>query len=141
MANHSRIHNPNYIGPGLWYNLHLLGAMSKTPEQKRCAIDYIKHLQQNFPCGECKEHFGMYIETHPLESTINGNEESLFLWTFNFHNAVNFRLKKSQVSYEDAKKIYYESSEFCMKGCDEENKTSKNKHPKLIPRDAPGDIF
>ena len=54
---------------------------------------------------------------------------------------MNSRLKKNQVSYEDAKKIYYESSEFCMSGCNEEIKTSKNKHPKLIPRDTPGDIF
>lgn len=150
MSNHSRLHNPNYSGPGIWFSLHTLGAHSKTAEQKKCAISFIKHLQQNFPCGDCKSHFAVYIETHPLESLINdGNEESLFLWTFNFHNAVNHRLKKPIVSYEDAKNIYYANSEFCMSGCsddmtnmvDKTDKNLSNKKVKIVPRDAPGTIF
>jgi hypothetical protein len=136
---HSRIHDPKYIGPGIWFSLHTLGAMSKTKEQKRFAVEYIRYLQQNFPCGDCKGHFGNYIQTHPLETIINdNNEESLFLWIFNFHNAVNHRLKKPQASYEDIKNIYYTNSEFCMSDCSSDN---KNKHPNIIPRDMPGDIF
>ena len=139
MSNHSRLHNPNYTGPGLWFGLHTLGAMSKTPEQKKSAIEYIKYLQQNFPCNECKGHFGNYIETHPLERVINdNNEESLFLWTFNFHNAVNHRLKKPIVSYDEAKQIFYNNSEFCMNECGSEEKP---KRPKLVPKDMPGSMF
>ena len=142
MSNHARLHNPVYVGPGLWYSIHTISADAKTPEEKKWAIRYIKNLQHNFPCGDCKIHFGNYIDTHPLESTINGNEEALFLWSFNFHNAVNHRLKKPQVSYDDAKKIYYTDSEFCMAGCSgEDSSDKKTKHPKLVPKDMPGDMF
>jgi hypothetical protein len=138
MSNHSRLHNPNYSGPGIWYAIHSMAAWAKTKEQKTFAVEIIKHYQRNFPCGECKGHFGNYIETHPLEPVINdSNEESLFLWTFTFHNAVNHRLKKPQVSYEDAKNIFYSNSEFCMSDCSE----TKVKHPNIIPRDVPGTFF
>ena len=147
MSNHSRLHNPNYSGPGIWFSLHSLGAYSKSSEEKRFAISFIKNLQQNFPCGDCKGHFGSYIDTHPLEPLINdGNEESLFLWTFNFHNAVNHRLRKPIISYEDAKYIYYANSEFCMSGCtDEKDKVANNtnllKKGKIVPKDLPGTMF
>ena len=138
MANHNKLHNQNYIGPGVWYKLHIDAAWADTPEKKKCVIEQIKNLQDKFPCSDCKIHFGNYIATHPLESTINGNSESLFLWTFNFHNAVNYRLKKSQISYDDAKKIFYDNSIFCAADCNEEKSRTP---PKLIPKDLPGYIF
>ncbi len=138
MSNHTKLHKPTYVGPGIWYSMHTNAAWAKTIEQKKCVIDQIKNLQANFSCSECKEHFGEYIQKHPLEVTLNGNEESLFLWTFNFHNSVNYRLKKPQVSYEDAKKLFYENSSFCARNCDDEKVKTP---PKLIPKDLPGYIF
>ena len=140
MTNHSKLHNPNYVGPGLWYSLHSMAAYADTLELKLSAIKYIKYLQENFPCGECKVHFGDYIEKHPLEATLNSNAESLFMWVFNFHNAVNFRLGKTQVSYDDAKKIFYTNSEYCMSDCTAEE-DKKMKKPKLVPKDMPGHMF
>lgn len=134
MVNHSKLHNQNYIGPGIWYKMHLDGVWADTDEKKRCVIDQIKYLQANFPCGECKEHFADYIRTHPLELTLGKSPESLFLWTFNFHNAVNYRLKKPQVSYDDAKKIFYGNSEFCASDCAKEEKKIATP-PKLVPKD------
>ncbi len=138
MSNHQRLHNPNYVGPGIWFTLHSNASWADTIDRKRCVIDQIKHLQVNFPCNECKVHFGEYIRTHPLESTLNDNPESLFAWTVAFHNAVNLRLRKSQVSYEDAKKLYYENAAFCLQNCDEEKPKTP---PKIIPRDLPGYYF
>lgn len=138
MASHNRLHNPNYSGPGIWFNMHTNCAWATTPDQKRFTIDQIKNLQSKFPCGECKVHFGNYIQAHPMEPTINGNEEALFLWSFNFHNAVNARLRKPQFSYEDAKKIYYDDASFCSANCDEEKSKTP---PKLRPKDLPGYIF
>lgn len=138
MSNHNRLHNQNYIGPGLWYGMHLDAAWATTPDKKVCVIGKIKNLQAKFPCGECKVHFGDYIQSHPLEPTINADEEALFRWTFNFHNAVNARLKKPQVSYDDAKKIFYEDSAYCSADCDE---TPKRTPPRLIPKDMPGYVY
>lgn len=135
----SKLHNPVYIGPGIWVNMHTNAAWADTVERKKCVIEQFKHSQQNFPCNECKIHFGEYISTHPLEATLNGGKEALFAWTVAFHNAVNYRLKKPHFSYEDAKKIYYENSELCMKNCNEE--VSVKTPPKIIPKDLPGYIF
>jgi hypothetical protein len=120
MSNHQKLHNQNYIGPGVWFKLHTDCAWANTIERKKCVVEQIKNLQENFPCNDCKSHFGDYLKSHPLEATLNDDPESLFLWSVKFHNAVNFRLKKPQVSYEDAKSIYYNNSVFCMSDCNAE---------------------
>jgi hypothetical protein len=134
--NHSRLHDPKYVGPGIWFSIHTLSANAKTPKEKENVIKQIRILQENFPCQECKTHFGKYLLNHPPEETIRDtNEDSLFLWTVNFHNSVNYRLGKPQISYEEAKSIFMNASIFCMKAsCDEEEKKSPEKsNVKLVP--------
>jgi hypothetical protein len=143
---HSKLHNPVYVGPGIWYTFHALAAEAKTDTDKRDVIKHIRLIQQKFPCLECKGHFGEYLTKHPPEETLgkNQSEDSLFLWTVNFHNAVNYRLRKPQVSYEEAKSIYMTNDIFCTAKCDEEesdspksSKSVKNsgKGAKLVPSD------
>ena len=139
MSDHNKLHNPVYIGPGEWNTIHTLAAWANTPERKKIVIEQIKYLQSRFPCIECKGHFGNYIIAHPMEYTIDGPEDALFLWTVNFHNAVNHRLGKAKVSYEDAKSIYY-ADFFCFSKCDEETKTIKPT-PKIVPKEYPGSIY
>lgn len=139
MSNHSRLHNPNYSGPGIWFSMHTDAAAAKTSEDKKYVCKQIRNKQAKFPCKDCKEHFGFYLQNNPPESTINGSEDALFLWTVNFHNAVNFRLGKPQVSYEDAKSIFYDDNFICMSECDKgENIKIK---PRIVPKDLPGTIF
>jgi hypothetical protein len=147
--NQSKLHNPVYIGPGTWYTIHTLAAEAKTNEDKRDVIKHIRTLQRKFSCSDCKGHFGEYLATHPPEETLGASqsEDSLFLWTVNFHNAVNYRLRKPQVSYEEAKSIYMNDSIFCSAKCDEEDtpvpikkegtssKSSLSKGRKLVPSD------
>jgi hypothetical protein len=140
MSNHSRLHNPSYVGPGTWFSIHSMAAYADTPEKKKCVIDQIKYIQAHFPCGDCKVHFGNYISSHPMEPTLQGGADALFLWTVNFHNAVNFRLNKPQVSYEEARKIFYSDSIYCTAKCDDEPQPPI-KNIKLVPRDMPGHMF
>jgi hypothetical protein len=141
--NHDRLHNPKYSGPGIWFTIHTLAAEAKTDNDKKDVIKHIRCLQRKFPCAECKDHFGAYLEKHPPEETLGKAEDSLFLWTVNFHNAVNYRLKKPQVSYEEAKSIYTEDNIFCTAKCDEEENNTPNtnltssKVVKLVPKDIP----
>jgi hypothetical protein len=143
--NHSRLHNPKYVGPGLWYGMHIDAANAKTSKDKEAVIKRIRILQNNFPCQECKVHFANYLTNHPPEETIKGGPDSLFLWTVNFHNAVNYRLGKPQITFEEAKSIYIDQDVFCTKSsCEdsdeevviEDKKENKpKKTPKLIPAD------
>jgi len=149
--NHSHLHNPKYVGPGMWFTIHTLAAQARTDKEKKDVIHHIRCLQNKFPCLECKGHFGNYLTSHPPEETIGKGSESLFAWTVNFHNAVNHRLKKPQLSYEEAKSIYLNDTIFCTADCDED-KDSKNpkdfafsekikndvkKNLKLVPSDIP----
>lgn len=127
---HSKLHNPVYVGPGIWYSIHVLAANAKTQKEKEFTVKQIRIIQDNFPCQECKIHFGKYLENHPPEDSIKGSPESLFLWTVNFHNAVNFRLGKPQISYEEAKSIYIEKSVFCVKSSCTEDEISDSEMSK-----------
>ncbi len=130
--NHSRLHNPKYVGPGIWFSIHIMAYNAKTQKEKEFVIKQIRIIQQNFPCQECKSHFWDYLNNHPPEVTIKGDSEALFLWTVNFHNSVNFRKGYEQLSFEEAKTLYSGDGLFCMKSnCegsdDEENKMSEDK--------------
>jgi hypothetical protein len=144
--NHSKLHNPVYVGPGIWFTIHTFAANASSDSEKKDVIKHIRKLYDRFPCLECKGHFGEYLAKHPPEDTLGGNDDALFLWTVNFHNAVNYRLKKPQVSYEEAKSIYKENDIFCTKKCDEDEDSSnvskttvtiEIKGPRLVPKDIP----
>lgn len=148
--NHSHLHNPKYVGPGMWFTIHTLAAQARTEKEKKDVIHHIRCLQNKFPCLECKGHFGNYLTSHPPEETLGKDSESLFAWTVNFHNAVNYRLKKPQLSYEEAKSIYLNDDIFCTSTCDEDKteispkvnstekvKSSTKSSAKLVPSDIP----
>ena len=113
--NHTRLHNPKYVGPGIWFSIHIMAYNAKTQKEKEFVIKQIRIIQENFPCQECKSHFWDYLNNHPPEDTIKKDSEALFLWTVNFHNAVNFRVGYKQLSFEEAKSLYSGDSLFCSK--------------------------
>jgi hypothetical protein len=131
--NHSRLHNPKYSGPGIWFSIHIMAFNAKTQKEKESVIKQIRIIQQNFPCQECKTHFGSYLENHPPEATIKEGPEALFLWTVNFHNSVNYRRGYPQVSFEEAKSIYSGNDIFCMKSsCEDEQEEISEDKPVVL---------
>jgi hypothetical protein len=97
------------LGPILWNNIHTRASQCKTIEDKQRCIDYLHYLQQNFPCNRCKPHFGQYLKTNRPSPHID-----LFLWSVDFHNAVNKRLGKPSVDPIDACNRYnYRSNMLC----------------------------
>jgi len=137
--NHSRLHNPKYVGPGIWFSIHIMAYNAKTQKEKEFVIKQIRIIQQNFPCQECKIHFGNYLENHPPEATASpkSDSESLFLWTVNFHNAVNFRKGYPQLSFEEAKSIYSGEGIYCMKSSCEDNEEELETEDKPIILKSP----
>jgi hypothetical protein len=121
--NHTRLHNPKYVGPGIWFSMHIMAYNAKTQKEKEFVVKQIRIIQENFPCQECKSHFWTYLENHPPESAAasKSDPEALFLWTVNFHNAVNFRKGYNQLSLEEAKSLYSGDSLYCSKAsCEDE---------------------
>ena len=56
----------------------------------------IKHLEMVIPCQECRRHCISYRATHPIELS-----QSSVKWAWEFHEAVNTRLKKSGFEFSD----------------------------------------
>ncbi len=100
--------NPNVWGQGMWFTIHLVAITSTNPTN---TIKQIKFFLNNLPCDTCKQHALQYLSTHPLEdyveSTLNNSEKiGLFIWTFKFHNAVNYRLGKPSLEWDVAYNLY-----------------------------------
>lgn len=113
--------NPKYMGPGLWYYMHKLSYDSRTPQEQEFCIKAIRTIIYNFPCSECREHAIKYFENNSIEEYKDNKYEDenlgLFIWTVNFHNVVNKRLKYPLMSLEAAK-ILYSKDTLCESKCD-----------------------
>lgn len=111
--------NPKYLGPGVWWVIHMTAANANTYSEKIEAKNMIENICRNFFCETCKTHFIAYLKKHPIEDVMNLNL-GLFKWTVDFHNAGNLALKKSTVSLDEAKQLYIGSGSTCKTRCGED---------------------
>lgn len=127
--------NPKYLGPGVWWVIHMTAANANTYSEKIEAKNMIENICRNFFCETCKTHFIAYLKKHPIEDVMNLNL-GLFKWTVDFHNAGNLALKKSTVSLDEAKQLYIGSGSTCKTRCGEDTAYStdeaQHRTPKII---------
>jgi hypothetical protein len=97
------------LGSGIWYIIHKEAIIC---QDKKSYINFIHRLKNSFPCEACKKHFTEYIEKNPIEQYLQV-DKGLFIWTWKFHNSVNRRLGKPEMSYEDAEKMYTDGESNC----------------------------
>ena len=91
-------------GPPLWKIIHGIAYYSgKVTSNRILAIDeqrefqwLIKHLEMVIPCIECRRHVIGYRAAHPIELSV-----SAVKWAWEFHQAVNTRLKKVGMDFSD----------------------------------------
>lgn len=118
------------FGPGGWFSIHLLAINAKTAQEKDHFIRFMNLFCQNFKCKECQGHCSEYLKTNPPETYLNkdvyinekyGTIPGVFKWSWEFHNAVNKRLHKPEMSFESAYKYYLPGSSegVCTAGCGE----------------------
>jgi len=85
-------------GPPLWKIIHGIGyhtgkgSKELIIDEKREFQWLIKHLEMIIPCPDCRRHLIDYRAAHSLDSNLR-------LWEF--HQAVNARLKKNGVEFSD----------------------------------------
>ncbi len=116
--------DPKYIGPGVWFKMHLKGYEAVDDTRIEEFMDDIYLLAIKFPCKKCRKHINKYIEDHPFDDLINlTNDDNrrigMFKWAWLFHNAVNTRIKKPLVDWETAWGMYDHEIEACSKNCNE----------------------
>ena len=93
-------------GPKKWDRLHKIAIgypRRPSPADARVAYRSIWALVVNLPCAECREHAARYVTRNPPDLA---NTETLQIWAWRFHNAVNARLGKRLVSYWEYLRLY-----------------------------------
>ncbi len=101
---------PDVFGPPLWFSLHTTAA--NYPIKPTVAVQakmkgIILGLPLMVPCLQCGEHCTAFIEKSKADlDTIVSSRDNLFKYFVDFHNAVNRRKHKPEVSLDDAWKMY-----------------------------------
>lgn len=98
-------------GPVFWYMYHMI-AISYNEEKakdnekyKKAYIIFYNNIDKILPCKTCANHYEKLKKQRKVIDFID-NKDKLFKWTVDNHNIVNKRLKKKQISVEDALLIY-----------------------------------
>ena len=97
--------NPTYVGPGTWNVIHTLAFKATSKPKQKEFINTLKLIIDYFPCEKCRGHAQDYLKNHPVEDYQN-DSQGMFIWSWKFHNAVNFRIGKNQMSWELAYHLY-----------------------------------
>jgi hypothetical protein len=92
------------MGKGTWAYLNIYSAQlpegTLNENQLEQSISLITAIVSNYPCLVCKTHAQQYLQDYPLphaaEITTAGDIQK---WMYEFHNAVNIRLKKPDYSW------------------------------------------
>lgn len=83
------------LGKSTWYLLHSMASnyniQNPTYHIKKDIANMMVHLSKIYPCEKCVTHFQRYLQKFPMKMERQGQ---LSWWFCNFHNAVNYRLKK-----------------------------------------------
>ncbi len=118
--------SPKVFGPGTWVMIHIM-SMNCDNSSRDCFIAFVDRVLSRLPCKKCRKHAIEYAEKHPLNDIEDTRD--LFRWSWRFHNEVNQRLGKKEMSYEDAYNMYKETEVLIEDGdcgsCNEETGDAK----------------
>jgi len=102
--------HPSVFGPPLWFSLHNAAAHypdNPAPLARERMKNIILALPILIPCKNCQEHATAYIEKNYNDlDRICSSRDAVFKFFVDFHNHVNVRYDKPEMSYEDAYKLY-----------------------------------
>jgi hypothetical protein len=94
-------------GPATWYLIHCIAYKLREDspvEVLDAAKDIILMIASNLPCPYCTQHATSYLTKYNIKHV--PNVLSLRMYLYVFHNKVNERLKKPQMSLEEHNSLY-----------------------------------
>ena len=95
----------NDWGPAIWMMIHFF-AYNLKERNIPIYFKFIMSLTYLLPCEECKKHMRNNLKTLPLIIDRNSNNQSIFDWSFRFHNAVNSQTGKRQIEKKSIENMY-----------------------------------
>lgn len=116
---HSKLIRPKDVGPGCWKTLHLL-AKYEDLGNLGAYSGFIRFFCKEFKCGDCRDHCGIYLNNNPPEK-FKGKKWGMSEHSYEFHNAVNKRLGKPKLGWDEYMAVWINEPEsgegVCAKGC------------------------
>lgn len=102
--------DPKIWGPPMWFTLHngaIKYPIKASPIFAERMKGFILGLPVMIPCDKCQDHATAHIEANwnRLDDVVSGRD-NLFKFFVDFHNRVNKRYNKPEMSYETAYKLY-----------------------------------
>lgn len=103
--------NPEYIGPGSWVLLHRKSYLCITIEDNKKMLSFFYDVVNNFGCKKCRKNSQEYISKNDPEKYVTEKIFSekgeffylgMFYYIWKFHNEVNKRSSKKEISLEEA---------------------------------------
>ena len=86
----------NDWGPTVWTMIHFF-AFNLKKVNNLVYFKFIISLTYLLPCEECKKHMRSNLKIIPLEIKKDTDKDSVFNWSFKFHNAVNKQTGKQEI--------------------------------------------
>ena len=114
---HAHISNSsNYTG--IWFVFHNLARRIITENDKDCLMKVVYKTVDDFRCSACRGHAIEYLNSHSVDdywTRVNdyGEDVGLFEYFWEFHNAVNLRIGKPVLNWDDAYQLYYKDVSMC----------------------------
>ncbi len=105
--NYSNITKPDWSRP-IWFLIHYIAANLPERLSQTQAVSFkafIVCLRYLLPCEECRYHMGEYINKTEIDPYLI-TRNTVFYWTWEFHNDVNKRINLPLIKMEDAFNIY-----------------------------------
>lgn len=102
--------SPTVFGPPAWFTYH--NGSAHLPEnlnslQQLQMYGFVQGIPLMTPCSVCQPHATKYIteNDYSLREAVK-TRDGMFSWFVDFHNAVNARHGKTQMTLNDAKTLY-----------------------------------
>jgi hypothetical protein len=117
-----RYAEPTIVGPGLWYEIHHKAHQATTKEAK---IEFKRYMQEladgRMLCNTCRPHLEEYLRKNPIDVDLvllnkEGQDITMFKYSWKFHNDVNARLGKPFMPFDTAWKFFHHP-EACSTTC------------------------
>lgn len=89
-----------------WQTIHEYALSANSFQDRKGFEYYITNLSKRFFCEICQPHFVKYLEDNPISKSPHP-----FEWSFRFHNAVNRRLGKREITLREALNTLYKNRE------------------------------
>lgn len=93
-------------GPACWRILHSSAErfgsapLRRLPqEERRIWSQLLQSLRYSLPCPQCKRHYQVFYEAHPLPVAFT--QADLRVWLYRLHSGVNQRLGKPDLSLSE----------------------------------------